>query len=232
MTGPFPQQLFAMQTRSLSLADVVPVLIGAVIALVGTIVVQLLIVPWADTRKRREQRWEEDLLALGRLLTFDQPAIVEELQSELTAHVLVIAPPKDVDTTTARFQSFRQEHEEKLRSAREAFDNLRARVDWLIDRVVSLAPRAKALQNLVVQQRTYYLRHVELDMIAYKPIKNGDAVPTADDVFEAADSLAKITKEMVESVKKMAAGGPPRNPLSLPKLKRLRGSNKPNNSDL
>lgn len=222
----------AMQTHSLALADVVPVLIGAVIALVGTVVVQLLIVPRVDVRKRREQRWEEDLLALGRLLTFDQHTIVEELHSELTAHVLMMAPPKEVDTTTARFLSFKQEHEEKLRSAREAFDNLHARVDWLVDRVVSLAPRAKALEDLVVQQRRYYLRHVELDMMAYKPITKCDPVPTANDVFEVADSLAKTTKEMAETVKKIAAGGPPRNPLSLPRLKRLRGANNADNSDL
>lgn len=43
-------------------------LLGGAIALVGTLFVQILVVPWINRRNRRLDKWEEDVLALGSLL--------------------------------------------------------------------------------------------------------------------------------------------------------------------
>jgi hypothetical protein len=51
-----------------------PLLLTALLTLAVTLWVQLYIVPRVETRKRRDDRLERDLLALGELLTFEQPA--------------------------------------------------------------------------------------------------------------------------------------------------------------
>jgi len=191
---------------------VVPVVIGTVIALLGAVFVQLWLVPRVDTRKRREQRWEEDVLALGQLLTFDQPRIVGELRSELHLVVLFVVPPEDVDTTTERWAALKAEHREKMRAAREEFDSLRTRVDWLADRVTSLAPHAKPLRHLASQSRTYYLRHIEVGMLEWRPDLEDNPPLTDDEINTAADALSEITREIVKDLKGLATATPPRNP--------------------
>lgn len=199
--------------QSLTFGDrVVPVVIGAVIALVGAVFVQLWLVPRVDTRKRREQRWEEDVLALGQLLTLDQPRIVGDLRSELHWLVLLVHPPDDVDTTTERWAALKAEHRERLRAARGEFDSLATRVDWLADRVTSLAPHAKPLQHLASQSRGYYLRHLEVGMLEWRPNLNDRPPLTDDEINTAAAALSNITREIVTDLKGLATAPPPRNP--------------------
>jgi hypothetical protein len=44
--------------------------------------IQLWIVPRVERRKRREERWERDVLALGELLTAEVPALATAAQRD------------------------------------------------------------------------------------------------------------------------------------------------------
>lgn len=201
--------------QSLTFGDrVVPVVIGAVIALVGTVLVQLWLVPLVDTRKRREQRWEEDVLALGQLLTLDQPRIVGELRSELYWLALLVDPPDDLDTTTKHWAALEAEHKDMLRAVRREFDSLATRIDWLAGRVIALAPRAKPLDHLASQSRKYRLSHIKFGMLEWRqPHLDHRSPPLTDDEIDtAAKALSEITREIVKDLQDLATASPPRNP--------------------
>lgn len=187
-------------------------MIGALIALAGTVFVQLWLVPRVDTRKRREQRWEEDVLALGQLLTFDQPRIVSDLRSELHMLALLLDPPHDVDTTTERWSALGAEHQEKRLRASEEFRSLRTRVDWLVDRVLSLAPHARPLELLGSQWRNYYLRYVQIDMLEWQPAAGDEQHLDAEEIDAVFDALNEVTRQIVQNLKRLATVTPPRNP--------------------
>lgn len=202
----------APAATDMSLGDrVFPVAIGAVIALAGAVFVQLWLVPRVDTRKRREQRWEEDVLALGQLLTFDHPRTVSDLRSELHLLVLLANPPGDVDATTERWTALKAERREALRTARDEFDSLRTRVDWLADRIVSLAPHSKPLGHMAHLSRNHFLRHAQLGMLEWRPELENEPPLTEEAIDEAGDALAKVTSEMVKELKGLATTNPPRN---------------------
>lgn len=54
-------------------AQLINLVIGAGLAMLAQAVVQLRVVPRVEARKRREDRWERDVLALGELLTAELP---------------------------------------------------------------------------------------------------------------------------------------------------------------
>jgi len=192
--------------QDLSLADrVMPVIVGALIALVGAVIVQLWLIPRVETRKRREQRWEEDVLALGELLTFEQPRAVSEFTAHLHIQVFFATVPDDVDPT--QWAVRQSEAQEKLRTARDQFDHVRARFDWLEDRVVSLAPESETLGHFSRLCRTYFLRHIQLGMLEWQ--REIDKVLTDEMINGAGDALQTATNGLVEELKKLARGNPP-----------------------
>jgi hypothetical protein len=64
-----------------------PVFLGAVFAflfsLTIALLVQLVIVPRVEARKRREERWERDVLTLGELLTAELPGLATSARTDM-----------------------------------------------------------------------------------------------------------------------------------------------------
>ena len=60
--------------------QVVAVVIGALLAIIGSVVLQLLVVLAAETRRRRKERWEASLAALGERLLFNEQAAAEAVR--------------------------------------------------------------------------------------------------------------------------------------------------------
>jgi hypothetical protein len=59
------------------------VLLGAVLALAGSVVVQWLIVPKVDRARRKGDRWERDVLALGEILSVEVAGALSGLRRAL-----------------------------------------------------------------------------------------------------------------------------------------------------
>lgn len=186
-----------------------PVVIGALVALAGSFFVQLWLIPRVDTRKRREQRWEEDVLALGQLLTFEHPSVVSGLRVALHALGWIAEAAGEMDGD--RWAAVHAQERENLRAANQAFNALRVRIDWLSDRVTSLAPGNPELEKFGELSRRYYLRHATLTLLEWRPDLD-DKVPTTEEINEVGEALEAVTIEIVTALKAMLAGRPPRNP--------------------
>jgi hypothetical protein len=56
-------------------------LLGGLITLAGTAIVQILIIPWVQTRNRRRERWEHDVIELETLLHDELPDAIAAAQA-------------------------------------------------------------------------------------------------------------------------------------------------------
>lgn len=193
-----------------SLGDrVFPVIIGALVALAGSVFVQFWLVPRVDTRKRREQRWEEDVLALGKLLTFEHPPIVTGVRVGLHTVGMVAEAAGELDGD--QWSALHAQERENLREANQAFNALRLQIDWLSDRVISLAPTNSAIQQFGELSRRYNFRHAKLMLLEWRPDLDEEA-PTTEEINKAGEALNAVTIEIVTALKAMLVSPPPRNP--------------------
>ena len=83
--GPGPRlvRFSAVEPEQASLGDrLLLIVLGALFAFVFSMAIQLWIVPRVERRKRREERWERDVLALGELLTAEVPALATAAQRD------------------------------------------------------------------------------------------------------------------------------------------------------
>ena len=56
-------------------------LLGGLITLAGTALVQIFIIPWVQTRNRRRERWERDVIDLETLLHDELPQVIAAAQA-------------------------------------------------------------------------------------------------------------------------------------------------------
>lgn len=194
--------------QSLTFGDrVVPVVIGALIALAGTVVVQLWLIPRVDTRKRRTQRWEDDVLALGQLLAFDHAEAASNIRLRLLAAFVWLHDRPD-GVEPQRWEALVRQDRERLREARDVFDRLPGRVRWLADRVTSLAPHSAALGNLAHLSRQYDIHHSQLGFLAIR-----SEPPTEAEIDAACETLSGIARDMTTRLRALATRRLPRNSL-------------------
>lgn len=183
------------------------VIVGALIALFGTVVVQLWLTPLVDSRKRREQRWEADVRALGELLIFTEPQIRSAARSALHWQILLREPPENADPK--RWAALVQEREEAGRAAWHDYDRIRSQVDWLVDRVESVAPHSRALRPFSSRALRLSVARWTLEALRYAP----DGAPPTKEALEQADSsVSKATLGLMEELRKLVDGRPPRDP--------------------
>jgi hypothetical protein len=120
------------------MTDLSSLLLGAAATLATTTFIQLWVVPRVESGKRREDRWERDVITLSEFLAFEYA----DAQSAVTGAMYeraLLADFKPTDhTDPARLQARRAEAQ---REAREAFDALaraQARAQIMLDRVTYL----------------------------------------------------------------------------------------------
>lgn len=185
-----------------------PLLVTAGLSLIVLAVVQLVIVPRLELRKRREQRWETDLLALGEFLTFEyQQALDEYVKAlQLGAMLSEIGPG-----------GLRQDHErdawvgyhDMRRAAVDPYGRACSRLDWLAERVASLDrahPRLWRLWTACVQA------NLALDSVDPRYRMDADSLASSEAVGDAAREARRHVKLAVEQVKYLAGQQPPSPP--------------------
>lgn len=106
-----------------------------------TLLVQLYIVPRVETRKRRDDRWERNVLELGELLTTQVRRLAQEARR---AQSMVRFLYRDLEGVVGvdqeQLERERRESGPKARQATEDFHDLvNTRLDWLEDRIRSFA---------------------------------------------------------------------------------------------
>jgi hypothetical protein len=116
--------------------DLLPYLAGAASAFVVQFLIQVYVAPLVETRKRRLERWEKDVLDLGDLLSGtvrDAARQSEHEQFAWRAAEKMVGNPDYNPTTVDGYRA------DSLHAAREATRNFRDLVDlraeWLMDRI-------------------------------------------------------------------------------------------------
>ncbi|MEU4572547.1 hypothetical protein [Nonomuraea sp. NPDC023979] len=143
-----------------SLSWLPPILLGAALALIAQLVIQRLVVPAVEARKRREDRWERDVLALGELLTTELPIRTEAVRRDLwllhTINVSFNTGHRDIDPVRRDqvVRELREKAEESVISYKTVADT---RVKWLVDRIVSIQPEAERLVKLKARWRGFHV---------------------------------------------------------------------------
>jgi hypothetical protein len=121
--------------------DLLPYLVGAASAFVVQFLIQVYVVPLVETRKRRLERWEKDVLDLGDLLSGRVRDAARQAMSDQfawrSAEKMVSAP--DYDQTT--MDAYRLKCSVDAREATRNFKDLVGfRAEWLMDRISLYRP--------------------------------------------------------------------------------------------
>lgn len=182
-----------------------PLLVTAALSLAVFWFVQLYIMPPMEVRKRREDRWERDVLDLGQLLTFDVPKAFEKVRSELSWAAML-----DESTDgNARVEELRRNHYAAKWVAISEYRDVSQRVSWLTDRVVSIHPRSTLMRRLRLSQMGLTIEG--LDNFAVTLNDDGIEVVLPENEIRRRDEAShEALKKFIEAVKTLASGPPPR----------------------
>lgn len=201
-----------------SLGDrAIPVLIGALVALLGTAVIQLFIVPVVEARKRREQRWEEDVHAMGELLTFDLPRAITTMARHLTMVVFLQDPPEGADPE--RLATARDRRRDELDLAAAEITNLRRRIDWLEERIRSLAPDNKRTTDFARKCMRLYVHEISFTSLEWRARHDNSEPLSEAEINKDRRALDESVKQVLEATKAFGTGAPPRNSPLRPHLR-------------
>ena len=137
------------------LAEVLaPYLIGAATTLGVQVVIQFFVVPRVETRKRREDRWERNVLELGELLNTNLTSRANELHGAQLVYREARDREGDENDPALVARQARDAEQETF-----AFGSLiGTQVDWLIDRVLSPSPNAREIKRLDALWLDYRMR--------------------------------------------------------------------------
>ena len=145
-----------------------------------------------DARKRREERWERDVLALTELLTIEVPPLARSAQiatgvlQEVNLAVLV----KDADP--GRRDRLMREPAKGARASMDAYsDAIEVRGDGLADRIVRLDPTDPGLVRF--ENQWYYYRACVLALRQFNTPDPGYDSEQFDKIWKRAEAaLSKV----------------------------------------
>jgi len=183
------------------LNELVPYLAGAASAFAAQFLIQVFVDPRVESRKRRDERWEKDVIDLGDLLTGPLRDAAQKVHSE---QLLLLGacdfPAGTMDPPEKREMRERaiSEQKQKTRDAVGAFvDLVHTRVDWMMQKVIGFRTDSKTTLP--------FMRAI----ISYSLIVSSIALLQADEVSVADLEQAWSTEwehrtEMISQVKALA----------------------------
>lgn len=139
--------------------DVSSAIIGAIftgiIALSVQGFLQLYVIPRVDARRRREDRWERDVLELGQVQARELPDAMSAARHALWW--LGTTSDEQVDIDPDRRPELVRQATEDAKAALDKLRDLETRIDWLVDRVTDLAPAHPLIQKFAADARGQYV---------------------------------------------------------------------------
>ena len=140
-----------------------------------TILVQLYVVPKVETRKRREDRWERNVLELGDLLTMRLATLAYEAKLEQGKFRDVRQLESEPGLDPRAIAQHRAEQASSAEEATWAFDQLlRTRVDWLAARIRDLSS-ADEIVKLSMAARHYRARTIMVQVRPEHDVRTDEA---------------------------------------------------------
>lgn len=192
-----------------------PLLLTALLTLTLTLWVQFYVIPRVETRKRRDDRWERDLLALGEMLTFEQPAAANALSSAFAWKAIILDPASGVDPE--RLPERLKDGDRDIRTAKAEYERIHSRVRWLCDLVAPVGDYSERLASFRDAYRRLRARHVGLSSIAL--LWTEQRSYSADEIDATARLEHEAVGDVVDCVKALV-GHPPPTPKLRTRLRR------------
>jgi len=151
--------------------NLLPVILGAILTLAGTLIVQILAVPPIQARTRQRERWEDDVIELRAILEESLPNAIERfrhnLYVELNSKALL-----DIDNLNSQqLQLARQMQDKDREAAREAEETLRqliTRVELRLNRIDHHRPTAPYWNPLRSLERRLRLNYFDVTALRYE----------------------------------------------------------------
>jgi hypothetical protein len=214
--SPSPSPLPASSLDSLG-DRLLLLLLGAAFALLAQLFVQYVVVPRVEARKRREDRWEQNVLALGELLTTEVSTHTEEARHKSW---LMQALHRDLATATDVNPARRDEVlREVLEEARSSLNSYKAvgrgpRAKWLVDRIVSLNPKATEL--IALERRWQYFQVTLIGTTLWDHVRDDFTDEAFEDDWR---QFNEASKKLLDDVQELARRHhPPRKPAPTTRL--------------
>lgn len=175
---------------------------SAALSLVALTFVQLYIVPRVEGRKRREERWEHDVLSLGEFLSFEyEEAAATYRESLYRLTWIADAEQRREDYDPSRLAASRRRVEEERNEARDAYRRARSRLRWLVERVVRPSGQpAGSLLGLDLEVRSLSIKG--FDMVDPTFMVDPTAL-TAEALKQATDEHSKTVHRLLEEVRRL-----------------------------
>jgi hypothetical protein len=179
--------------------DAVSLLVGGGVTLLVTSTVQIYVVPLAQVKTRRRDRWEKDLLAAIALLEEEIPRALTGLQS--AGHGLRYAKllEREPNGNLARLRNYQLEARKQKRDASTAVGELMSRLSILEGRIQSISPDAPEWRRV---ERAWF----RLAVWSTEEDKTDDPHQVDDETFDRLFSAASDRRsELLKVFKDMAA---------------------------
>jgi hypothetical protein len=176
------------------------------LALTSQLVVQLYVVPRAEARKRREDRWERDVLALGELLTAEMPARAIDMRSAQWILRLVSHEVQQGDAERSNGQELKQDLLDGTDEVVRRYTAIaHTRMAWLVKRIVGFAPRNAMLVRFQMLHEQFQ------DASAVCTLQAGPGGTFDEVAFDKSWSDERQRREdLTAAVEELASGTPPK----------------------
>lgn len=176
-----------------------PYIIGAATTLIVQLVIQLNVVPRVEARKRREDRWERNVLELAQLLATDVVGSASSAKvAQLVCHDLrkvAAEPGADKDKINRRLPEMVSE----ARHATNAFGDLgHVRIGLLTRQIERLSPASEELGRFSAAARKYWVE------VASATLWHEQEDPSEAELEERWERECKARNELAAQVRVLA----------------------------
>jgi hypothetical protein len=198
----------------------VPYLIGAAATLLVQMLIQFYVVPRVETRKRREDRFERNVLEPRELLTTQVADRAH--QARLEQSIFRALRQKDYGPEFDQANVVRGIEDQGRKAQQLTWEYIgfvRARVIWLAERVTDLTPKADEIIKLQVAYMRYLL---QAERVAGWSMDD----ESTDDEFEAAWQAEQDARNGLTEQVRLLAGlpHPPRAPRGIRAMRRFQAA--------
>jgi hypothetical protein len=177
--------------------DLLPYLAGAASAFVVQFLIQIYVVPHVDTRRRRLERWEKDVLDLGDLLSTTMSDMATDAMSGQLRVRLAAMMSGNADFDQAKAKRELSEGQLHAQQAtRKLISQVTFRSLWVIDRIATY--RASDLVIEFVKASLHYRIHV------LKLVPEGWRELSDEDFNEWWATENKLRADWIESIMALA----------------------------
>lgn len=177
---------------------VISFLLGAGSAFAAHFLVENYVGPRVDTRMRREARWEQDVLALGELLSTSVRELAGETRKAQWMVQMVFSGELDGQADPDQVSGYLSKLRRDAQQATGEFTELtESRVDWIADRIIEFRPGSDQMTEFAIAWARYRLKIAHINVTKYGEV-------TASDLEAFWDSERALRTGLESEVKQLA----------------------------